>query len=108
MSDIKENGVLEPLLEFTFDFLLQSNAGKLVSGSKFDIRSFEPGKSDTIEKETQWALIHLYYLSLRHLANPTKSWWIDTSKRIKGPVEGWTEKFVRLALTFVISYICLF
>lgn len=24
----------------------------------------------------------------------TKGWWIDTKKRVKGPVEAWTEKFV--------------
>lgn len=94
VTDIKEYKILEPLLEFIFDFLLKSHDGKLVDASKFDVRSFEPDQSATVEKETQWLLVHLYYLSLRHLANPTKSWWIDTKKRIKGPVESWTEKFI--------------
>lgn len=96
VTDIKEYKILEPLLEFIFDFLLKSHDGKLIDASKFDVRSFEPDQSATVEKETQWLLVNLYYLSLRHLANPTKSWWIDTKKRIKGPVESWTEKFVRL------------
>lgn len=82
-----------PLLEFTFDFLQKSH-GKIVDASKFDVQNFEPDQSENAEKETEWLLIHLYYLCLRHLANMTKNWWIDTKKRIKGPVESWTEKYV--------------
>ncbi|KAJ5359497.1 uncharacterized protein N7496_011910 [Penicillium cataractarum] len=92
-TNIKENEVLIPLLEFTFDFL-QKYHGKIVDASKFDVQNFEPDQSETPEKETQWLLIHLYYLCLRHLANMTKNWWIDTKKRIKGPVESWTEKHI--------------
>ncbi|KAL2006708.1 hypothetical protein VTN00DRAFT_9376 [Thermoascus crustaceus] len=92
-SSIKENDILNPLLEFAFDFLQKSH-GKLVDASKFDVRSFEPGASDSSEKETQWLLVHLYFLSLKHLANLTKTWWIDSKKRIKGVVEMWTEKFI--------------
>ncbi|KAL2799808.1 hypothetical protein BJX66DRAFT_292674 [Aspergillus keveii] len=92
-SDIKEHDVLTPLLEFTFDFL-QKGHGKLVDASKLDIRSFEPCRSESYEKETQWLLVHLYLLSLKHLANLTKAWWIDSKKRTKGPVEAWTEKFI--------------
>lgn len=68
--------------------------GKIIDASKFDIRSFEPDQSETAEKETQWLLVHLYYLTLKYVASMTKGWWIDTKKRIKGPVEAWTEKFV--------------
>lgn len=82
-----------PLLEFTFDFL-QKFHGKIVDASKFEVQNFEPDQSENAEKETEWLLIHLYYLCLRHLANVTKNWWIDTKKRIKGPVESWTEKHV--------------
>ncbi|KAJ6116928.1 hypothetical protein N7512_006653 [Penicillium capsulatum] len=92
-TNIKENNVLIPLLEFTFEFL-QKSQGKLVDASRLDVQSFEPDQSESAERETQWLLVHLYYLCLRHLANMTKSWWIDTKKRIKGPVEVWTEKFV--------------
>lgn len=84
---------MTPLLEFTFDFLQKSH-GKIVDASKFDVQNFEPDQSENAEKETEWLLIHLYYLCLRHLANMTKNWWIDTKKRIKGPVESWTEKHV--------------
>ncbi|KAJ6120848.1 hypothetical protein N7523_005128 [Penicillium sp. IBT 18751x] len=92
-ASIKENDILVPLLEFTFDFLQKSH-GKIADASKFNVLSFEPDQSESAEKETEWLLIHLYYLCLRHLANMTKNWWIDTKKRIKGPVEAWTEKYI--------------
>ena len=93
MISVKDNESLSPLLEFMFDFLQRSH-GKMVDASKFDVRSFEPDQSESPENEIQWLLVHLYFLCLRHLANMTKSWWLDTKKRIKGPVESWTEKFV--------------
>ncbi|KAJ5385457.1 Zinc finger RING-CH-type [Penicillium concentricum] len=93
MSSIRENNILIPLLEFTFDFL-QKSYGKMIDASKLDIRSFEPDESESAEKETQWLLVHLYYLCLRYSANMTKNWWIDTKKRIKGPVEIWTERYI--------------
>ncbi|KAI2831340.1 hypothetical protein CBS147321_2674 [Aspergillus niger] len=93
VTSIKDNESLSPLLEFMFDFL-QRSGGKMVDASKFDIRSFELDQSESAEKEIQWLLVHLYFLCLRHLANMTKSWWLDTKKRIKGPVESWTEKFI--------------
>ncbi|KAL5045337.1 hypothetical protein BDW71DRAFT_184109 [Aspergillus fruticulosus] len=92
-SNIKEHDVLPSLLEFMFDFLQKGN-GKLVDVSKLDIRSFELDQSESYEKEIQWLLVHLYFLCLRHLANLTKAWWIDAKKRIKGPVETWTEKSI--------------
>ncbi|KAL2855908.1 hypothetical protein BJY01DRAFT_196425 [Aspergillus pseudoustus] len=92
-SDVKEHDVLTPLLEFTFDFL-QKGHGKLLDASKLNIRSFKLCQSESYEKETQWLLVHLYFLSLKHLANLTKAWWIDAKKRIKGPVEAWTEKYI--------------
>ncbi|KAL4934255.1 ubiquitin-protein ligase RKR1 [Aspergillus undulatus] len=93
VSNIKEHDVLPSLLEFMFDFL-QKGHGKLVDASKQDIRSFDLDQSESYEKEIEWLLIHLYFLCLRHLANLTKAWWIDAKKRIKGPVETWTEKFI--------------
>lgn len=86
-----------PLLDFTFDFLQKSN-GKLADASKFNVRSFELDQSENSEKEIQWLLVHLYFLSLKYLPNITKAWWLDTKKRIKGPVEAWTERFVRKTL----------
>jgi E3 ubiquitin-protein ligase listerin len=95
-SSIKDHGILNPFLDFTFKFLQTSN-GKLIDASKYNIRSFEFDCSDSAEKEIQWLLVHLYFLSLKHVANLTKAWWIDSMNRIKGSVETWTEKFVSLS-----------
>ncbi|PGG97584.1 hypothetical protein AJ79_09147 [Helicocarpus griseus UAMH5409] len=93
VGNIKENDCLNPLLEFMFDFL-QHPHGKLVDASKFDIRSFNLDESEPPQKETQCLLMHLYYLCLKYLPNPTKAWWIDSKKRVKGQVETWTEKYI--------------
>ena len=77
-----------------FDFL-QHPQGKFIDASKIPVTSFELDQSDSFEKETQWLLVHLYYLCLKYLPNLTKSWWIDSKKRIKGPLEAWTQKYVR-------------
>ncbi|KAK2768232.1 hypothetical protein FQN54_000084 [Arachnomyces sp. PD_36] len=92
-TNIKDNACLIPLLEFTFDFLKHS-VGKAIDASKFDICSFEPNQADTPQRESEWLLVHLYYLGLKFLPNLTKSWWIDSKKRIKGPIESWTQKYI--------------
>ncbi|KAL3475905.1 hypothetical protein BJX99DRAFT_228829 [Aspergillus californicus] len=92
-ANIKEHDVLPSLLEFMFDFL-QKGHGKLVDASRLDLQSFGLDQSETYEKEIQWLLVHLYYLCLKHLANLTKAWWLDAKKRIKGPAETWTEKYI--------------
>lgn len=92
-SNIKENNILTPLLDFIFDSLQKSH-GKMIDASKFNVLTFDLDQSEPPEREIEWLLVHLYYLCLRHLANMTKNWWIDTKKRIKGPVEAWTEKYV--------------
>ncbi|KAL4909631.1 hypothetical protein BDW74DRAFT_186161 [Aspergillus multicolor] len=92
-SNIREHDVLPSLLEFLFDFL-QKGHGQLIDVSKLDIRSFDLDQSESYEKEIQWLLVHLYFLCLRHLANLTKAWWIDAGRRIKGPLETWTEKSI--------------
>lgn len=91
---MKENAHLGDLLEFATDFL-KIASGKPVDARKFDSTSFEPDKEELVEREIQWLLIHLYYLSLHHLPNLTKAWWIDSKKRVKGPIESWTQKYVR-------------
>jgi len=77
-----------------FDFL-QHPQGNFIDASKLAVDSFELDQSDSFEKETQWLLVHLYYLCLKYLPNLTKYWWIDSKNRIKGPLVVWTEKYVR-------------
>lgn len=82
-------------MEFTFGFLERSH-GKLVDASKINIRSYEPGQTDSPREEIERLLVHLYYLAAKFLPTLTKNWWIDSKKRIKGPVETWTQKYVSL------------
>ncbi|KGM92702.1 ubiquitin-protein ligase RKR1 [Paracoccidioides brasiliensis Pb18] len=93
VANIKENDCLNPLLDFMFDFL-QHPHGKMVDASKLDGRSFRLDESEPAQRETQYLLIHLYYLCLKYLPNLTKTWWIDSKKRVKGQVEAWTEKHI--------------
>lgn len=94
VNDIRESGHLTWLLDFVVDFLKISES-KPIDASKFEIQNFELDLESSTEKEMQWLLIHLYYLCLSNVPNLTKTWWLDTKKRIKAPVEGWTQKFVR-------------
>jgi E3 ubiquitin-protein ligase listerin len=87
---------MNPLLEFTFGFLERSH-GKLVDASKMDIRLYEPGQAETRREDMEWLLVHLYFLAAKFLPTLTKNWWIDSKKRIKGPVETWTQRFVSLS-----------
>ncbi|KAM5483810.1 hypothetical protein McanCB56680_002912 [Microsporum canis] len=92
-SDIKQKECLNPLLDFAFD-CLESSQGQLVDASKFEIRSFELDSSESPKKEMHWLLVHTYYLALRYLPNLTRAWWVDCKKRLKTPVETWTQKYI--------------
>jgi E3 ubiquitin-protein ligase listerin len=94
-SNIREYGYLNTLLDFAFGFLEKSR-GKLLDATKINIRSYETGLADSRQADIEWLLVHLYFLAAKHLATLTKAWWIDSKKRIKGPVEVWTAKYVRL------------
>jgi hypothetical protein len=90
---IKEGNYLPSLLTFFFDFLGHAT-GKLVDASKFPITTYTLDSQESSEKDIQSFVIHLYYLCLVHLPTVTKPWWIDSKKRVKGPIETWTQKFV--------------
>ncbi|KAK2870551.1 hypothetical protein FQN49_003105 [Arthroderma sp. PD_2] len=92
-SDIKKKECLNLLLDFAFD-CLESPQGQLIDASKFDIRSFELDDAESLKKEMHWLLIHMYYLTLRYLPNLTRAWWVDCKKRLKTPVEAWTQKYI--------------
>ena len=91
---IKEGKYLRGLMDFTFDFLIASRP-KPVDASRFDIESYTLNMEESPEKETQWLLIHLYYLCLKHLPALSMAWWRDNSPRhLSRPVEAWTENYV--------------
>lgn len=91
--DIKEQGHLEQLLSFTCD-MLRIASGKPVDALKYDIPTFNLDVESSLEKESQWLTVHLYYLSLLNLPSLTKSWWIEQKNRIKTPLESWSQKHI--------------
>ncbi len=93
-ANLKEGSYLQDLLDFTFQVVI-SNRSKPLNASAIQKCSFEPGKSKTMEEETHWLLVHLYYLSLKYLPNICRTWWRDTTSRQTAiAVETWTEKYV--------------
>lgn len=104
VASLREGTYLDDLLKFTFDILMNARS-KPIDASKFNIESYTPNTEDSPEKETHWLLIHLYYLSLRHLQTHTRSWWRDsTSRQTLLAVESWTEKYIsRLIIALELS-----
>ena len=91
---LKDGTYLPNLLDFTTNMLINKRS-KPVNASEFDIESYVPNTPKPPEKEVHWLLIHLYYLSLKHLPNLAKAWWRDTTSRHTiVAVEAWTEKYV--------------
>lgn len=94
IANLKEGGYLTGLLDFMFDFLGHANR-KPVDASKFENTAYNPNNDEMPEKDTQWLLIHIYYLSLRHIPSLAKNWWLDCkSRQVKLAVETWTEKHI--------------
>lgn len=90
-EDIKEAGSLPPLLDFICD-ILRISSGKPLDASRLDIREFDIGGGDSLEREVQRLSVHLYYLCLLHVPNLVKDWFIQQKNRIKSPLESWTQK----------------
>lgn len=91
---LKDGAYLQNLLDFITNLLINKRS-KPVNASEFDIELYTPNMPNPPEKEVHWLLIHLYYLSLKHLPNLSKAWWRDTtSRQTVTAVEAWTEKYV--------------
>ena len=97
---LKSEGCLSALLDFMFDVLGHSAAHALKLeksnlGSEqikdYDIRLAE---AETEEKNMQWLLTHLYYLTLKYIPGLFRGWYIDCrSKQTRIAVEAWTTKY---------------
>lgn len=93
VASLKNGAYLEGLLDFAFDMLINKRS-KPIDASQFEVSYHIPRPTETAEN-THWLIIHLYYLSLKHLPVLSKVWWRDTTSRQKViAVEAWTEKYV--------------
>jgi len=94
VASIKDGTYLKGFLDLAFDFLIESRR-KPVDASSFDIEDYAPSTEYRPEKDFQWAMIHIYYLCLKHLPTLARAWWRDECPRqLQKPVESWTEKYV--------------
>ncbi|KAI9830833.1 MAG: hypothetical protein M1819_005358 [Sarea resinae] len=94
LSDIKEGDYLTGLLELLTS-ILGFDRGKPLDASRFDVEQYVPGVEESPERDTQWLLIHLYYLSLLHCSSLVKTWFISCKSRPKTlSLEPWTEKYI--------------
>ncbi|KAK5114496.1 hypothetical protein LTR62_002431 [Meristemomyces frigidus] len=94
IDQLKEGAYLPGLLSFTFDFLGHSR-GKPVDASRFDIETYVADSEPSPERDVQWLLTHLFYLSLTNLPSLVKSYYLDIrSRQTSLAVESWTSKFI--------------
>ena len=97
---LKGEGVVDPLLNFTFDVLGHSAAHALhldkeglgpaqITSYDINIADAEPS-----EKNLHWLLVHLYYLTLKYIPGLFRTWYINCrSKQTRIAVESWTTKY---------------
>ncbi|KAK3391308.1 hypothetical protein B0H63DRAFT_467712 [Podospora didyma] len=97
---LKEEGHFDPLMNFMFDVLGHSAASPLhldKEGFTADhIRSYDIKLADAEpeERNMNWLLIHLFYLSLKYMPGMFKTWYINCgSKQTKVAVESWLLKY---------------
>lgn len=94
IEQLKDGAYLSGLLSFTFDFLGHSR-GRPVDASKFDLQEYVADTEPTPEKDVQWLLCHLYYLTLTHLPSLVKSYYLNIrSRQTLLAVEAWTAKYI--------------
>lgn len=105
VRNIKEGDCLSQLLDLIFEILIGSRP-KPCDASKYEIESYMPDFEDSPEKDLHWLLIHLYYLSLKHLPALSKAWWRDhCTRQLQKPVEAWTQKYVCGSST-IFQWVC--
>lgn len=97
---LKSEHYISPLLDFLFDSLGHSSGQPLsLNRSRLgrqQIQSYDArvGEDLTDERNLEWLLIHLWYISLKYAPALAKNWWIDCKSRpARIVIESWTEKY---------------
>ncbi|KAF4980035.1 hypothetical protein FZEAL_3897 [Fusarium zealandicum] len=99
-ENLKTDNYVAPLLDFTFDVLGHSAAHALklekVNLESEHIRDYDVklAESEPEEKNMQWLLVHLFYLTHKYTPGLFRAWYIDCrSKQTRLAVESWTTKY---------------
>jgi hypothetical protein len=96
---LKAGDYVGPLMQFSFDVLGHSAAHPISlerEGLTDRIKSYDINiaESEPEERNMQWLLVHIFYLTLKYVPGLFKSWFIDCrSKQTKVAVESWTVKY---------------
>jgi hypothetical protein len=94
IDQLKDGTYLSGLLNLCFDFLGHTR-GKPIDASKFDVEEYQADLEDNPERDVQYLLSHLFYLSLTHLPSLVKSYYLDIrSRQTSLAVESWTAKYI--------------
>ena len=99
-ENLKTDGCITPLLDFTFDVLGHSAAHALnldkagIDPSQIRNYDIKLADAEMEEKSMQLLLVHLYYLTLKYIPGLFRNWYIDCrSKQTRIAVEAWTTKY---------------
>lgn len=99
-ENLKTDSYVAPLLDFMFDVLGHSAAHPLnldkatLTAENIHDYDIKVGDSESEEKNMQWLLVHLFYLTLKYMPGLFRTWYLDCrSKQTRIAVESWTTKF---------------
>ncbi|KAK0721795.1 hypothetical protein B0T26DRAFT_769497 [Lasiosphaeria miniovina] len=99
---LKEQSHFSPFMTFMFDVLGHSAADAInleKEGFTVDhIRSYslKLAEAEPEERNLHWLLIHLFYLTLKHLPGLFKTWYylVCSSKQTKIAIDSWIPKYL--------------
>jgi hypothetical protein len=99
-ENLKTDDCISPFLDFMFDVLGHSAARPLnlereqLTTDHIQDYDIKVARSEPEERSMHWLLVHLYYLTLRHIPGLFKAWYLGCrSKQTRIAVEAWTTKY---------------
>ncbi|KAL2170259.1 hypothetical protein VTG60DRAFT_5035 [Thermothelomyces hinnuleus] len=99
-DNLKSGKHLDPLLRFLVDVLGHALARALdldkegFTAEHIRSYSIDLADSEPAERDMNWLLIHLFYLTLKYIPGLFKMWYLDCpSKQTKNTIQSWMERF---------------
>lgn len=99
-ENLKTDNMVAPLLNFMFDVLGHSAAHALklekanLGPEQIHDYDIKLADSEPEEKNMQWLLVHIFYLTLKYTSGLFRAWYIDCrSKQTRVAVESWMTKY---------------
>ncbi|KAM6478292.1 hypothetical protein HDV62DRAFT_189421 [Trichoderma sp. SZMC 28011] len=99
-ENLKTGDYISPFLDFMFDVLGHSAAHPLnlekeqLTTENIQNYDVKVAQSEPEERNMQWLLVHLFYLTLKYIPGLFKAWYLACrSKQTRIAVEAWTTKY---------------